>query len=394
MNKCDDNHGGTSPSPSPLFLLQDAIGDLNRIALMDNDAYHASLLRKQSSRRRSSTPQEEAKEEPDEDVVSLQDKLVNIEEALRQHPEHADVGRATGGLARSIYGFHSNLHALKAESDEQTSEHHRQAAEIQSLKEQVAKLESQNGKLRTFVRKIVHERDSLSAMLTQSAKDKKKLIRHAKALATEIDSAKQTQEELQVLAHEHVLMASATCCRERKETSETESTALSIEDSSTTGERTHSGERDPVLDCDLSYSSGCHYDPPPRLLMIPARGGAVPLFLPDESTIDGQQQQHAPDHTDGSNDADMPVTSSADNESLVASSITGSHGNKKEGLPQKERKSKGLLNDIFLETEQWQYHRFRETQACPRRHFVWHDGPSSSERFLARTWLSSAPREA
>lgn len=319
----DDNHGlsaadhGQSASLDSIsLLLVDAIRNLNEVALMDNE----KLPKCQ-----------------DDKIVQAQEKLAAIEEALLQKPEHADSGHALGGLTRAIYGFHSNIHALKIETDQHSSEHRRLTAEIQTLQQEIKQLQTVNRKLRSHARKISTEKDNLTVNLIQVSKDKRTLIRHAKTLAAEVDISKKKQEELQVLAHEHVLMASSmTCPRERKQTASTEESTLSIEERT---QNTIDG-RDVLLDCDtLSVSSTCQE--PPLELTIPVEKGAVPLLLrADHNIVEGQQQ--IPDLTESSN-SDMPQT---DDDGSFAASFFGSN-HAKEPTPQKKQQ-KGLLNDAFV----------------------------------------------
>lgn len=263
--------------------LLDAVRCLNILASMDNDRYHDSLSRNSTACGKQAT--DESNDTNIVDTVSLQQSLADIQDSfVKQHDhnsEHADTGRAIGSLARAIYSFHSSLHALKTESDQQTQEQRKLAVEVQSLQEQVGKLKNHNNKLKSHVRELAHEKDDLSERLKQSLREKKILIRHAKNLTAEIDSSRQTQTELQVLAHEHVLMVS--CRRERTETSETES-SFSMEAGGNNGNEFYF----PTDDSDLSHTEISPATDPPRMLVLSTdtTGGTaatVPILPPVQS---------------------------------------------------------------------------------------------------------------
>ena len=243
------------------FLLRDAVQDLNRIALVDNDNYNEMLLSPSS-----------AKCAETNGLIEAQENLAATEEAMLHDPEQVETGHALGGLARAIYGFHSYIHALKDVSDKHASEHRRQATEILKLQRKVEELQTQNSKIRKYVRQVVDDNITLTDKLNQASRDKKKLFRHAKNLTIEIHNAKKYNEELQVLAHEHILIM-ASGSRERKETSETEVSTVCNDDGT---EPTRGGHGD--------FSSVCTFHPPPKVLMIPANE-AVSLFVEDESSV-------------------------------------------------------------------------------------------------------------
>lgn len=248
------------------FLLRDAVQDLNRIALVDTDNYNEMLLSPSS-----------AKCSATDGLIEAQEKLAATEEAMLHDPQQVETGHALGGLARAIYGFHSYIHALKDVSDEHASEHRRQASEILKLQRKVEELQTQNSKIRKYVRQVVNDNITLTDKLNQASRDKKKLFRHAKHLTTEIHNAKKYNEELQVLAHEHILIM-ASCSRERKETSETEVSTVCNDDGTESIREVHG-------DFSSIYTT---FHPPPRILMIPANETA-PMFVQDESSVNALQ---------------------------------------------------------------------------------------------------------
>ena len=258
---------GHAISLDSAFLLRDAIRDLNRIALVNNDNYNEMLLSPSSSAKCSET----------DGLFEAQEKLAVSEEAMLHDPEQLETGHLLGGLARAIYGFHSYIHALKDASDRHASEHRRQAIEIVRLQRQVEELQTQNNKIRKYVRHVVNDNITLADKLNQASRDKKKLFRHAKNLTAEIHSSKKYHEELQVLAHEHILIM-ASCSRERKGTADTEACTVCTNDDGT--------EHTLEAHGDFSLISSLH--PSQKVLRILANE-AEPLFIRDERTVDALQ---------------------------------------------------------------------------------------------------------
>lgn len=177
-----ENEAGT------IDLLHETLRTICVIAGMDHSAYQTAFS------------QQSTNKEP----LQLERTLDQLETALRD-TGHSNLFKVTRSLSQYIYEFHSTLHALKADAAQQMDDEQHILSELQTLKATIADLETRNSKLAQCALNQQLDNAKATRKLLRTQKEKKTLVCHTKKLLQQLELSRQTQSELQLLVHEHVL---------------------------------------------------------------------------------------------------------------------------------------------------------------------------------------------